>query len=153
MALRKLPVRCIKKWDFGIQNGSQTAILDRINTIFGVYVPPMGIHGHAKFGNPSSSRSENFHQKVIPSTDDGPHKHCQRIAHPSGLKSGISAFKMAARRPSWIGSTQFFVYRLALWGYILIQNLAYLPYLIMKISHQNDSVYADGRRMQSEKKR
>ncbi len=43
------------------------------------------------------------------------------------LKSGMLAFKMAARRPSWIGSTQFFVYRWALWGYILIPNLACLP--------------------------
>ncbi len=64
---------------------------------------------------------------------------------PDISKSGISAFKMAARRPSWIGSTQFFVYRWALWGYILIPNLACLPYPIMKISHKNDSVY-DGRR-------
>ncbi len=69
-----------------IQNGRQTAILDRVNTIFGVYVPPMGIHGHAKFGNPSSSRSENFHQKVIPSTDDGLHTHSQRNTPPKWAK-------------------------------------------------------------------
>ncbi len=62
---------------------------------------------------------------------------------PDMSKSGISAFKMAARRPSWIGSTHFFVYRWALWGYILIPNLACLPYPIMKISPKNYSVYDD----------
>ncbi len=66
---------------------------------------------------------------------------------PDMSKSGISAFKMAARRPSWIRSTQFFVYRWGLWGYILIPNLACLPYPIMKISHQNYSVYDDGRKV------
>ncbi len=50
---------------------------------------------------------------------------------------------MAARRPSWIGSTQFFVYRWALWGYILIPSLACLPYPIMKISPKSEFVYAD----------
>ncbi len=47
--------------------------------------------------------------------------------------------------PSWIPSTQLFWYRWALWGYILIPNLACLPSPITKISHHNYSVYDAGR--------
>ncbi len=74
-------------------------------------------------------------------TPDGPvYDKLRRPPVTAELKSGISAFKMAARRPSWIGSTRFFVYRWALQGYILIPNLACLPYPIMKKLFPDDSL-------------
>ncbi len=58
--------------------------------------------------------------------------------------------KVEFRHSKWppgghLGSDRpnFFVYRWALWGYILIPNLTWLSYPIVKISHQNDSVYDD----------
>ncbi len=104
------------------------------------------MHQHAKYQSNWTKIATKFPPKLICVYDGRRTQHeCNSLLvyRPSGLKSGISAFKMAARRPSWIGPTQFFVYRWALRGYILIPNLACLPYPIMKISHQNDSVYDD----------
>ncbi len=61
--LFKFPARYVKKWNFGIQNGRQAAILDRINSIFCGHMGPLVIHPHTKFGLPNLSRYRNFPQK------------------------------------------------------------------------------------------
>jgi len=53
---------------------------------------------------------------------------------------------MAARRPSWIRHTQFFVCRWAPWGYMLIPNLVTLAYTVMKTSLENWKPSSDDRR-------
>ncbi len=53
----------VKKWNFGIQNGRQAAILDRLNPIFCLHMGPKGIHPDTKFGLPTLSHYENFPPK------------------------------------------------------------------------------------------
>ncbi len=52
-----------------MQNGRQSAILDPMNSIFGVQLGLLGIHAQTKYQIDWSSGVRNFRLKVIPSTD------------------------------------------------------------------------------------
>ncbi len=81
-------------WNFGIQNGRQAAILDRIDPFFCVQMGPTGLHPHTNFSLPILSHYENFPPKrfrLRRTTDAG--RKVNAIARwsfgPSGLKSDL----------------------------------------------------------------